>query len=41
MLIETLRADWPARGANARVCALPEFVEGALTFGAGTKIAHD
>ena len=39
MLVETLRADWSARGANARVYALPEFADGALTFGAGTKIA--
>lgn len=38
MLVETLRADWTARGANARVCPLPEFADGALTLGAGTKI---
>ena len=40
MLVETLRADWTARGTNARVCALPEFDGGALTLGAGTKIAE-
>ncbi|MGD1038073.1 MAG: hypothetical protein ABR878_13030 [Roseiarcus sp.] len=45
MLVETLRADWTARGASARrtnagVCALPEFDGGALTLGAGTKIAE-
>ncbi len=39
MLVETLCADWSARGTNARVCALPEFTKGALTLGAGTKIA--
>ncbi len=33
MLVETLRADWSARGANARVSTLPEFDGGALTFG--------
>lgn len=38
MLVETLRADWTARGANARVCALPEFDGGALTLGAGTRV---
>jgi hypothetical protein len=40
MLVETLRADWAARGMNARVRALPEFDGGALTLGAGTKIAE-
>jgi hypothetical protein len=40
MLVETLRADWTARGTNARVRALPEFDDGALTLGAGTKIAE-
>ena len=40
MLLETLRADWAARGANARVSALPEFTGGALTLGAGTKLAE-
>jgi hypothetical protein len=40
MLVETLRADWAARGTNARVRALPEFDGGALTLGAGTKIAE-
>jgi hypothetical protein len=40
MLVETLRADWAARGANARVLALPEFAKGALTLGAGTKLAE-
>ncbi len=40
MLVETLRADWTARGANARVHTLPEFDDGALTLGAGTKIAE-
>jgi hypothetical protein len=40
MLFETLRADWAARGAKARVSALPEFANGALTLGAGTKLAE-
>jgi hypothetical protein len=40
MLVETLRADWAARGTNARVSALPEFDDGALTLGAGTKLAE-
>jgi len=40
MLVETLRADWTARGTNARVRALPEFDDGALTLGAGTKITE-
>ncbi len=40
MLVETLRADWTARGTNARVRDLPEFDGGALTLGAGTKIAE-
>jgi hypothetical protein len=40
MLVETLRADWTARGASARVCDLPEFDGGALTLGAGTKLAE-
>jgi len=39
MLVETLRADWSARGADACVFALPEFADGALTLGAGTKLA--
>jgi len=37
MLIETLRADWAARATKARVSALPEFADGALTLGAGTS----
>jgi hypothetical protein len=40
MLLETLRADWAARAAHARVSALPEFTDGALTLGAGTKLAE-
>jgi len=40
MLLDTLRADWAARGANVRVSALPEFANGALTLGAGTKLAE-
>jgi hypothetical protein len=40
MLVETLRADWAARGANTRVSALPEFANGALTLGAGTKLSE-
>ena len=40
MLVETLRADWAARATNARVSALPEFANGALTLGAGTKLAE-
>ncbi len=40
MLVETLRADWTARGTNARVSALPEFDDGALKLGAGTKISE-
>ena len=40
MLLETLRADWGARATNARVSALPEFADGALTLGAGTKLAE-
>jgi hypothetical protein len=39
MLVETLRADWTARGANARVSALPVFDGGALTLGAGTTLS--
>jgi hypothetical protein len=39
MLVETLRADWSARGVDVRVTALPEFADGALMLGAGTKIA--
>ncbi len=37
MLVETLRADWTARGTNARVSARPEFANGALMLGARTK----
>jgi hypothetical protein len=40
MLVETLRADWTARGTNARVSALPVFDGGALTLGAGTNLAE-
>ena len=40
MLLETLRADWAARATNARVSPLPEFAGGALTLGAGTKLAE-
>jgi hypothetical protein len=40
MLVETLRADWAARGTNARVSALPGFANGALILGAGTKLAE-
>jgi hypothetical protein len=40
MLLQTLRADWTARGANARVSALPEIENGALTLGAGTNLAE-
>ena len=40
MLVETRRADWAARGTNARVRDLPEFNGGALTLGAGTKLAE-
>ncbi len=40
MLVETLRADWAARATAARVSALPEFANGALTLGAGTKLAE-
>ena len=40
MLVETLRADWAARATDARVSALPEFANGALTLGAGTKLAE-
>ena len=40
MLIETLRADWAACASKARVSALPEFAGGALTLGAGTKLAE-
>ena len=40
MLVETLRADWTARATNARVRALPEFENGALALGAGTKLAE-
>jgi hypothetical protein len=40
MLFETLRADWTARATHARVSALPEFADGALTFGAETKLAQ-
>jgi len=40
MLVETLRADWAARGANALVSALPEFADGALILGAATKLAE-
>jgi len=39
MLVETLRADWAARGTNAYVSALPDFANGALALGAGTKLA--
>jgi hypothetical protein len=39
MLVETLRADWTARGTKARVRAFPEFDGGALTLGAGTQLA--
>jgi antitoxin MazE len=39
MLVETLRAEFAARGTNARVSALPEFADGALTLGAGAKLA--
>ena len=40
MLLETLRSDWTARATNARVSALPAFADGALTLGAGTKLAE-
>ena len=40
MLVETLRADWAARGTSVRVSALPEFANGALILGAGTKLAE-
>jgi len=40
MLLDTLRADWAARGTSARVSAPPEFADGALTLGAGTKLAE-
>jgi hypothetical protein len=40
MLMDTLRADWTARGTSARVSALPEFANGALILGAGTKLAE-
>ena len=40
MLVETLRADWAARAKKARVSALPEFADGALTLSAGTKLAE-
>jgi hypothetical protein len=40
MLLETLRADWAARATAARFSALPEFADGALTLGAGTKLAE-
>jgi hypothetical protein len=39
MLIETLRADWAARATQARVSALPDYANGALTLGAGTRLA--
>jgi hypothetical protein len=39
MLVETLRAEWTAREPNARVRPLPEFDGGALTLGAGTRLA--
>jgi hypothetical protein len=39
MLLQTLHADWTARGTSMRVAALPEFVDGALMLGAGTKLA--
>ena len=39
MLVETLRAEFAARATDARVAALPEFANGALTLGAGTKLA--
>jgi len=38
MLVETLRAEWSARGTKARVRASPEFDGGALTLGAGTQL---
>ncbi len=38
MLIETLRADWAARGTTARVSAIPTFERGALLLGV-TKLA--
>jgi hypothetical protein len=40
MLVETLRADWTRARANARVSDLPEFDGGALTLGAGTRLAE-
>jgi hypothetical protein len=40
MLLETLRSDWAARATHARVAALPEFRDGALTLGAGTNLAE-
>jgi len=40
MLVDTLRSDWAARATHARVSTLPEFVGGALTLGAGTKLAE-
>ena len=40
MLLQTLRADWAAWAKNARVSALPEFADGALTLGAATNLAE-
>jgi hypothetical protein len=40
MLLDTLRAAWAARGTSALVSALPEFADGALILGAGTKLAE-
>jgi hypothetical protein len=40
MLVEALRADWSARATTAHVSAVPEFANGALTLGAGTKLAE-
>lgn len=39
MLVETLRAEWAARATQARVSALPDYANGALALGAGTKLA--
>jgi hypothetical protein len=39
MLVEMLRADRTAEATHARISARPEFVNGALTIGAGTTLA--
>lgn len=39
MLVQTLRAEWAARATRARVSALPDYANGALTLGAGTRLA--